>query len=389
MASKAHDRPGLPSRAGSAAAEPAGMDRIACVPWRSMAAQRDAWDDLARRAAEPNPFFESWYLLPSLEHLAGTGRVAVLRFEHEGRLAGLLPLVRAGRYYRWPLPHLSSWLHSNCFCGVPLVAQGAQEPFWQAVLQWADAAAGTALFLHMRGMVLNGPVCAALRQVAAGQARQVEVVQCEQRAMLASPLSPAAYLEASLSGRKRKELRRQAARLAEEGALSFERRHDAADVAAWCEAFLALEAKGWKGRAGSALASDAGTARLFRASLEEAAARGRLERLALTLDGRPIAMLATFLAAPGAYSYKTAFDEAYARFSPGVLLQRENLSILESDDIAWSDSCASADHPMIDHLWRERRSLGRLSIAIGGRLRRGAFRRLVGAETARRPATQR
>ena len=77
-----------------------------------------------------------------------------------------------------------------------------------------------------------------------------------------------------------------------------------------------------------------------------------------------IAMLATFLTPPGAFSYKTAFDERYARFSPGVLLQRENLAILQRDGIAWTDSCAAADHPMIDHIWRERLPLCDLMVAL-------------------------
>lgn len=204
--------------------------------------------------------------------------------------------------------------------------------------------------------------------------------------MLASDLSPEAYLEASLSGKKRKELRRQARRLSEEGELAFERRTDAQDLGRWCDRFLALEAAGWKGKAGSALACSPATEAMFRESLAGAARLGRLERLTLTLDGRPLAMLATFLSAPGAFSYKTAFDERYARFSPGVLLQRENLAMLEREDIAWSDSCASADHPMIDHFWRERRRIGSLSIAIGGRLRRFAFRQFARAENARNPA---
>jgi len=204
--------------------------------------------------------------------------------------------------------------------------------------------------------------------------------------MLASDLSPDAYLEASLSGKKRKELRRQANRLADEGEVAIQRQTDAADLAGWTEAFLKLEAAGWKGEAGSALACDAATAALFSESLEGAALRGRLERLTLTLDGRPLAMLATFVAAPGAFSFKTAFDENYARFSPGVLLQRENLAMLERADVAWSDSCAAADHPMIDHFWRERRAVGRISIAIGGALRRTFFGKLVSAETARNPA---
>jgi len=209
----------------------------------------------------------------------------------------------------------------------------------------------------------------------------------EERALLASPLAPDAYLEQAMTGKKRKELRRQYSRLSELGPLAWERETGAEGLDAWCEAFLALEASGWKGRAGSALACDPATAALFRESLAGAAARGRLERLALRLDGHPIAMLATFLTPPGAFSFKTAFDEGFARFSPGVLLQRENLAMLERDDVAWTDSCAAADHPMIDHIWRERRPIGRLSIAIGGMARRALFSRLLSAELSRQSPT--
>ena len=376
--------PSVAKAGGAFACPPPG--RLTCVPWRALEAESDGWDRLARHASEPNPFFEPWYLLPSLRHLPETDSVMVLRFEQEGELAGILPVVRAPRYYRWPVPNLSSWLHANCFCGVPLVAQGCEVPFWQAVLRWADRAPGAALFMHLRGMVMGGPLHAALEAVAACEGRQTVVVHREARAMLASSLSPEAYLEASLSGKKRKELRRQANRLADEGEVAFTRHTGEESIDGWCDEFLALEAAGWKGKAGSALACDPGTERLLRESLAGAAARGRLERLTLRLDGRPLAMLATFLTPPGAFSFKTAFDEDFARFSPGVLLQRENLAVLERPEIAWSDSCASADHPMIDHLWRERRGIGRVSVAIGGLLRRAAFSRFVRAEMGRSPA---
>jgi hypothetical protein len=361
--------------------------RLSCVPWRDLEAEVPAWDALAGRASEPNPFFESWYLLPSLRHLPDTDSVMVLRLDRDGELAGLMPVVRSPRYYRWPVPQISSWLHANAFCGVPLVERGAEVAFWQAVLRWADQSPGAALFMHLRGIVVGGPVHAALTAAAACQGRQVETVHREERAMLCSDLSPESYLEASLSGKKRKELRRQANRLADEGTVSFVREQGASGVAEWSAEFLALEKAGWKGEAGSALACEEGTARLFVESLQRAAGRGRLERLTLRLDGKPLAMLATFITPPGAYSYKTAFDERFARFSPGVLLQRENLAVLGRHDIAWTDSCAAADHPMIDHLWRERREIGRLSIAIGGALRRRAFNRFVRAEVSRSPAS--
>lgn len=355
------------------------------MPWRALTAEIEAWDDLALNASEPNPFFESWYLLPSLTHLPNTQDVHILRFEHEGKLAGLLPILREKRYYRWPIPQISSWLHPNCFCGTPLIVKGLETQFWQAALRWADQSARTAMFIHLRHLVLDGPVHLALTQVASQQKRQAELVHQEARALLTSTLTPAAYLEASISSKKRKELRRQSNRLADQGVISFERRTDSQDIVQWCDTFLELECAGWKGTAGSALSCDTSTARLFCESLTGAASRGRLERLTLTLNDAPIAMLATFLAYPGAYSFKTAFAEEYARFSPGVLLQCENLQILDNPRHDWTDSCASADHPMIDHLWRERRTMGRISIAIGGGLRRSAFRHFVRAETSRNP----
>jgi len=359
---------------------PAGA--LDCVPWQSLAApdQIAAWDCLAKHASEPNPFLESWYLLPSLHHL-GARDTHILRFDMAGDLAGLLPIERPARYYRYPFPNITSWHHPNMFCGAPLVARGAEIPFWRALLAWADRNAGAALFLHLRDLPLTGALHAALEQVLAEQRRQAEVVHREDRALLASPLGPQAYWDASLSAKKRKELRRQANRLADEGAVAFHRSTGTEGVAAWCEDFLRLERAGWKGKAGSALACSPATAALFAESLAGAADRGRLERLTLTLDDRPIAMLASFLAPPGAFSFKTAFDERFARFSPGVLLQQANLAILDNPAIAWTDSCAAADHPMIDHIWRERRPIGRLSIAIGGAARRFAFRQLARFET--------
>lgn len=352
---------------------------LRAIDWRDMD-QPEAiarWDALARQASEPNPFLESWYLLPALRALK-PARVQLWCLEQSDALIGLLPVAATRSYYGRPIPHLAGWTHPNSFLGAPLVARGAEEAFWRAVLTHADTHAGLGLFLHLADLPLTGVLADALRSLL-GQ-RPHGLVWREERAMLASPLSPEAYLEASMSGKKRKELRRQHARLSETGALAVERHRDATDLPAWIEHFLTLEAAGWKGKAGSALACRTDTAALFREAMCGAAQTGRLERLALTLDGQPIAMLANLLTPPMAFSYKTAFDEDLARFSPGVLLQRENLALLDDATIAACDSCAAADHPMIDHIWRERRAVGRVSIGIGGGLRRVLFGEILKRE---------
>jgi len=368
-----------PSRASNSS------NRLVCLEWQELAERADDWDCLARDAREPNPFFESWYLLPALRAFADS-RVRILCYEEDGRLRGLMPIHSRSRYYRWPIPHLSNWLHDNCFLGVPLVAKGSEVRFWQAILSWADANPGPSLFLQLRTMTIGGPVHAALSGVVAAEMRRAELVLREQRAMLESSLTPEQYWEASVPAKKRKKLRRQTKRLGEVGEIKFERSTRDEGLGRWTDDFLALEAAGWKGDAGSALASSPATTALFRESLAGAAEREKLERLTLLLDDWPIALLANFVVPPGAFTFKTTFDEAYSRFSPGVLLQHENLAVLETPQIAWTDSCASANHPMIDHIWRERRAIGHISIAIGGKLRRALFNRLVDAETSRMPS---
>lgn len=343
-----------------------------------------AWERLVARAAEPNPFFEPWYLIPSLEQWGAADDVRVKAWFHEGRLAGLLPVVRNAEYYGHAVTHAKGWLHANAFCGVPLIAAGHEDAFWEDILAHFDARPRRALFLHLPLIPAEGPANAALDRVLAARARAHYTVAEEHRALLTGDMSAADYLEAAMSAKKRKELRRQHNRLAEEGALSFERADGDAGLAEWTAEFLALEAAGWKGEAGSALASAPETRALFAAALAGAASAGRLERLALRLGGRAIAMLVNFITAPGAYSYKTAFDEDYARFSPGMLLQLENLALLERSDVDWTDSCAVEGHPMIERLWRAKRCMISRNIAIGGPARRALFRLLMAYETRSR-----
>ena len=340
-----------------------------------------AWERLVGRAAEPNPFFEPWFLVPSLEQWGANNRVTVKAWFHDGRLAGLMPIVRSAKYYGHILTHATGWLHANAFCGVPLVVAGLEEDFWRAMLAHFDRMARRALFLHLPLLPAGGPLDAALERVLAASPRAHYRVAEQQRAFLTGDMGAQAYLEEAMSAKKRKELRRQHNRLAEEGALAFERLEGDEGLAEWTAEFLALEASGWKGEAGSALASAPDTTALFTQALAGAAAAGRLERLALRLDGRAIAMLANFITPPGAYSFKTAFDEDYARFSPGMLLQLENLALLERADVAWADSCAVEGHPMIERLWRDKRPMVSRNIAIGGPLRRAAFRLLMAYET--------
>ena len=97
------------------------------------------------------------------------------------------------------------------------------------------------------------------------------------------------------------------------------------------------------------------------------ASRGELAIHAIRLDGRAIAMLVCFLSGGTAYTWKIAYDEAFARFSPGAQIMMEaGTGLLAIPRIARVDSCAEANHPMADHVWKGRRAIGTIVIGPPG-----------------------
>jgi CelD/BcsL family acetyltransferase involved in cellulose biosynthesis len=344
-----------------------------------------AWDDLAASASEPNVFAERWFVKAGA-HLPQAEGARVVRVWSDGpsgrELVGLFAVAVLPRYGRLPLRNVQNCLHHHSFLGTPLLRAGREREAWSAILQTLDATRWAVGLLHVNGLVENGPVHCALMQAAATLGRPCDVVHRIERALLQSELSPTAYYEATVRKKKRKELKRLEMRLSEQGQVALRRLQPEDDVGAWCDDFLRLEEAGWKGRAGSALAATPATERFFREVIGGGRAAGQLELLRLDLDGVAIAMLVNLYAPPGAFSFKTAFDERFARFSPGVLLQLDNLAVLERVDVAWMDSCAVEEHPMINSLWAQRRAVVRVTVPLSGWRRHAAFRLARTAERA-------
>lgn len=319
------------------------------------------WTALATEAAEPNPYYEHWFVAAAS---AAAGEVDLLEVWRGTRLIGLMPMAVERGYARLPVRFAVNWRHDQMFVGTPLIAAGEEEAFWRAALDLLDRQDWPVL-LHLRSQIEDGPVHRGLMA-----ARDCAVAYREVRAFLASDLAPEAYYERAVRAKKRKELRRQFNRFAELGTLAFRRFADSDDLGEWCDAYLRLEKAGWKGVAGTAFACSPARAQFFRDVIGGARTNGRLEFLRLDVDGKAVGMLANFRCPPGSFSFKTVFDEDYARFSPGVLIQRENLEVLADPEIAWMDSCAAEDHPMIDSLWRERRAIVRVTVPLAGASRR-------------------
>lgn len=89
--------------------------------------------------------------------------------------------------------------------------------------------------------------------------------------------------------------------------------------------YFELEAKGWKGRRGTAVTDDPTVAHMHEDFAAAVADKHSLFAYQLKLDGKTIAMSLNIRYGSETFHWKTSYDEDFARYSPGNLLFRELL----------------------------------------------------------------
>jgi len=340
------------------------------VPLDSIStSQRQAWERLAACAVEPNPFFEADFATTAAREL-GSGGVGLLVLERNERWEGCMPVVlQKVLGYR---ATVSTWYHPYSFLGTPLVDRDRVDDFARALIDSVRKREHARLLAIRR--IGDGPVLAALeraREDAEGKAVEIAFERSFQRPMLERRAEPD-YLS-GLKSRQRSELKRQRRRLAE--ALETEPTAvDRTDFGSAADAFLQLEASGWKGERGTALASRKESARMFRALCRTLGPSGRLQMRSLQAGNRVLAMTCDLIAGDALFGFKTAYDEALRRYSPGIQLQVENFAAFhERRERRLLDSCSEPDGGAMENLWPDRRRI--VTVAFG---RRGPVTALAG-----------
>jgi CelD/BcsL family acetyltransferase involved in cellulose biosynthesis len=319
------------------------------------------WRDLAAAAGEPNPFMEPMAALRALD-FPGAERVFAAVAWGAGphgrrQLDGMLLLKPWDRSPLLPKA-VQSWNYRLRAYGEPLIRKGRERAFWTAMLPHLDRLGGFSV-LRLAQLREDSASTRALVETAADLGRPAYATRRYERAMLRGPQAVEAYL-AALPAKMLREQRRRRRQLDALGTVRFERLADGADPAPWLDELVALEAAGWKGRRGVAAASEPHVERFVRDMLADAHAQGRLDMRRLRLDGRTVSMLAHVESGRTAISFKIAYDEAFARFSPGVLLQMDALE--QGLALDWVDSCATPGHAMFESLWTERRAIVTLMV---------------------------
>jgi hypothetical protein len=334
-------------------------------------------EELAATAIEPNVFYEPWVLLPSLKAFGANEQfVFALVFAPEISnphgpqiLCGFFPLVRERKYKGVPISVLRLWKHRYCPLCTPLIRAEHADECLKAFFKWlADPnhpSQANCAVVELRYITGDGPFHALLVDYFYRSMQLTYTEDCHVRALFRPAENAEAYLNRAFSGRRRKDMRSQARRLAEQGKIEFTELLEESDVEQWVTDFLRLEASGWKGNEGSAIASKKEDHEFFMVLAREGFRRGQLRMLSLKLNGQPIALTFDLTTGRAVFALKIAYDEEYARFSPGVLLEMDNVQRLHNPHYDWSDSCAVPLHFMINRLFTSRRIIQTVLVATG------------------------
>jgi CelD/BcsL family acetyltransferase involved in cellulose biosynthesis len=347
-------------------------------PLSALADIAKAWRELAARAAESNVFYEPEFALAAAPVLGRAVEAILVWSAREPRgLLGFFPFTIVARRYLVNMPMILGWTHRFAPLGTPLVDRARCGETIAAFLDHvaADPALPKRLLLPL--LSHSGPVAAALGAALGSRGAVRDAFGRHCRAALRPQGGRALYVERAIPAKRRKELRRQRRRLADIGALSFALVSAEDEVAAVFRDFLDLEMRGWKGRAGTAMVQEAGVRGFAEQAIGALAGRGAVRAARLCCGSRPIACILTLVSGTTAWSWKVAYDEDFAAFSPGVQAFLDlTAALLEEVGIALVDSCATAQHPMIEHLWRERLAIGDWLIGLETDTSFAAARRL-------------
>lgn len=326
-------------------------------------------DFLCTRTIEPNVFFNPRFLAPAMPRLEDREvKLAVIRDgdEYRNRLRLLVPFSVERPAIPLGVPVMRTWSSPFGPIGTPLVDHddpiGVVEDFFGMLSRPHLKLPKVFVLPDMR---LDDPLASVLATVAETRGLTMVTTGKADRPVLESTLDGEAYLKASLRAHHHREFRRLKRRLGDLGKLEHVVARGPDEIRHAIESFLTLEASGWKGRERTAMAIDRFRAAFAREAVHRLAEHDMCRIHSLTLDGRTIACLVVFVEAGVAYTWKTAYDETLATYSPGTLLMIEvTKQHLDDPNIMMTDSCAVPDHPVMSRLWSERKPMGSLVIGL-------------------------
>ena len=286
------------------------------------------WDALALRSGS---VFATVAWLSSWWGAYGTGTMAVLVLrDAHGRLLAGIPCRRVSRTIWASMSNLQSgnWQ-------AVAIDEAAERVVWRALTRLAPS-------LRLQGLVEGDDRTAVARAELAAAGYRVVTTAGSRSPFL--PLPPTYEdLLASVSRGLRSQVNRKRRALEKVGPVRLRVVRGGPGLQNALEEALRLEGSGWKSQAGTAILTDPALERLYRSFAVRAAEQGWLRLCLLEVDGQAVA--ADYGCAFGGigYMFKTGYDVARSRSSPGLVLTAEMLRTAIEEGLSAYDFLGGPD----------------------------------------------
>ncbi len=325
------------------------------------------WANLTNHAAEKNIYLFPWYIEASIA-LLEKKQSQIISIYNDDMLIGLFIVTKDVGYGKLPFTFYRTALHPDQFLATPLVHKDFADQFAVGLCQWLDDCPASISLKMFSLLSTDSLVYHALEKICKSQKRPIITIEKSSRAIIKAQEHSVESVWDSLSKGRQKSLSRANKKLSRAGHVEIERLENPDALGQWLEEFLQMEHAGWKGANKSSTLSIAEDIDYFKSMVQSACENEAMNFFRLTLDGKPIAYTFDLLSKPYGYCHKSAYDQEYRSYSPGVILEYESMKhYLSSEGFELIDSCTAPDNDMLNSLWPDRREILTLAILRSGK----------------------
>ena len=337
--------------------------RVLEIPFDEMTDEfASRWAELESRSVEGNAFLSPHFVIPAVEHLEGAyeQKPLILAVESEDGsellALGLFEVSRNSRLL--PLTHLQSWRCEHTLFDGLLVDKQNGTAALTTLFTWLGQQGRRWQGVAFTDRSADGELNGMLDQAADESGARWFEDWSRERAIIPIEEVPEDCLQTLYSKNRRRNFKRAEKQLAKHGEVSFSYLDRGSVSAEDVQAFLELEAMGWKSEEGTSLLSSPGHEQFCREMAGRFAADQQLVIYQLSVDGTPVASALNMLSADDLFCFKIGWNPEFASGSPGILNElnflqncRKNLS-----DFRLADSCAKPGS-YVEDVWPWKRRL--------------------------------
>lgn len=314
-----------------------------------------AWKQLEQRALEDNVYLSAAFLTTALKYFGRPYRLVFVyeKTDTSRELIAVAPFTLFPRTRLNPFKRLSTFHCFHMFLPYPLLDRIRAQAAVRALWDWLDDPRQPWGLILVEQIDKSGLTWKTIEAELNRRQRKYWVKRAFPQAMHINKTSFEHY-QASLPRSIRRNYQRRWRKLNEAGQVEVLLHRNLDRDPDLAERFIELEQRSWKAKAEGSLLDVPENALFFKEITRVLAGLNQLFFVEVRLDQKTIAMNLSFIFGNTLFGYKTAFDEDYRKYSPGIVaLMHETGFFYQTPGLKLAQSGTDIPGSYLEHYWRE------------------------------------